>query len=61
MGMNHRLSLVLIALIATACQRNKPMAGGKPLSFWKREATQVSWRPFLGKDTQCWRVSWSAR
>src|SRR5688572_28725578 len=39
--MTRRLTLILVALIAAACQRHEPMAGGKPLSHWKEEATQV--------------------
>src|SRR5687767_13756674 len=39
--MTRRLTLILVALIAAACQRHEPMAGGKPLSHWKKEATQV--------------------
>jgi HEAT repeat protein len=50
MDMNRRLTPFLIALIATACQRNEPMAGGKPLSFWTKEATQVSWMTFWNSD-----------
>jgi HEAT repeat protein len=41
-----RVALVLVALIAAACQRQEPMAGGKPLSHWKKEATQVDWLSF---------------
>lgn len=48
--MNRRLILVLSALVATACQRDEPMAGGKPLGFWKKEATQVSWMSFWNSD-----------
>jgi HEAT repeat protein len=52
MDMNRRLALFLIAVIPTACQRHEPMSGGKPLSHWKKEATQVSWLSFWnsGKD-----------
>jgi HEAT repeat protein len=38
--------VLVLALITAACQRDEPMAGGKPLSFWKKEATQVSWMSF---------------
>lgn len=50
MDMKRRLILFLIALIPAACQRDEPMAGGKPLSFWKQEATQVSLMTFWNSD-----------
>jgi HEAT repeat protein len=33
-------------MLVAGCSRDEPMAGGKPLSHWKKEATQVSWTPF---------------
>lgn len=50
MDMKRRLALLLIALIPAACQRDEPVAGGKPLSYWKKEATQVSWMSFWNSD-----------
>jgi HEAT repeat protein len=46
MDMTRRVTLVLVALTAAACQRHEPMAAGKPLSHWKKEATQVDWLSF---------------
>jgi HEAT repeat protein len=46
MDMKRRLAVLVLALIATACQRAEPVAAGKPLSYWKKEATQVSWMSF---------------
>ncbi|HJU74840.1 MAG TPA: HEAT repeat domain-containing protein [Gemmatimonadaceae bacterium] len=37
-----RVCAALALLLLAACHRNEPMAGGKPLSHWKREATKVS-------------------
>lgn len=50
MDMKPRVTLILVALIAAACQRHEPMAGGKPLSHWKKEATQVSWFSFWNSE-----------
>ena len=50
MDMNRRLALFLVAVISTACQRDEPVAGGKPLSFWKKEATKVSLFSFWNSD-----------
>lgn len=50
MDMHRRLALFLIALVPAACQRDEPVAGGKPLSFWKKEATQVSLMTFWNSD-----------
>jgi HEAT repeat protein len=46
MAMTRRVTVIIVALIAAACQRHEPMAGGKPLSHWKKEATQVDWLSF---------------
>src|SRR5687768_6826209 len=46
MNMTRRVTLILVALIVAACQRHEPMAAGKPLSHWKKEATQVDWLSF---------------
>ena len=46
MDMKRPLAALVLALTAAACQRDEPMAGGKPLSYWKKEATQVSWMSF---------------
>jgi HEAT repeat protein len=47
----HRPCAILVAIAALACQpRDEPMAAGKPLSHWKREATQVSLFTFLNSD-----------
>jgi HEAT repeat protein len=50
MGMRRRLSLLIFALAAAACHRDEPMAGGKPLSYWKKEATKVSLFSFWNSD-----------
>jgi HEAT repeat protein len=51
MIMNRPYAALLLALAVLACQRpDEPMAAGKPLSHWKREATQVSLFTFLNSD-----------
>lgn len=52
MGMRRRPLVLVLALLAAACDRDEPMAGEKPLSHWKKEATQVSFMSFWnsGKD-----------
>ena len=50
MDMSRHVFLVLLALIAAACHDIEPMAGGKPLSFWKKEATKVSLLSFWNSD-----------
>ena len=42
MDMSRHVALAVMALIAAGCHDIEPMAGGKPLSFWKKEATKVS-------------------
>jgi HEAT repeat protein len=42
--------VLVLALLAAACHREEPMAGGKPLRFWKKEATQVSFMSFWNSD-----------
>ena len=42
MNANLRSALIVLALIAASCRHDEPMAGGKPLSYWKKEASQVS-------------------
>ena len=44
--MTRPVAIILAFLIVAACQRHEPMAGGKPLSHWKKEATQVDWLSF---------------
>jgi HEAT repeat protein len=46
MNMTRPVTIILVSLIAAACQRHEPMADGKPLSHWKKEATQVDWLSF---------------
>lgn len=48
--MTRPFALVLLVFAATACQPNEPVAGGKPLSFWMKEATQVSLFTFWNSD-----------
>jgi HEAT repeat protein len=43
--MSRRLAAFLLVVL-TACHRDEPMAGGQPLSYWKKEAQQVSWMTF---------------
>src|SRR5688572_12690980 len=50
MGMRRPLTLLAVILLAAACQRDEPMAGEKPLSYWKKEATQVSFMSFWNSD-----------
>jgi HEAT repeat protein len=46
MNMTRPVTIILVSLIVAACQRHEPMAAGKPLSHWKKEATQVDWLSF---------------
>src|SRR5687768_1373672 len=46
MNMTRPVTIILVFLIVGACQRHEPMAAGKPLSHWKKEATQVDWLSF---------------
>lgn len=46
----RRLWIVFVLAIAAACHRDEPMAGGKPLSHWKKEATKVSFMTFWNSD-----------
>lgn len=46
----RRLLLALALALAAACQRDEPMAGGKPLSHWRKEATKVSFMSFWNSD-----------
>lgn len=42
---------ILLALLLTACfHGDEPMAGGKPLSYWKKEATKVSLFSFWNSE-----------
>jgi HEAT repeat protein len=50
MGMTRPSTALVLALLAAACHRDEPMAGGKPLSYWKKEATQVSLFSFWNSD-----------
>src|SRR5687768_11401503 len=50
MSMTRPSTVLVLALLAAACHRDEPMAGGKPLSFWKKEATQVSLFTFWNSD-----------
>src|SRR5687768_5787134 len=50
MSMRGRSTLLMLALLTAACHREEPMAGGKPLSFWKKEATKVSLFSFWNSD-----------
>jgi HEAT repeat protein len=50
MGMRRRSPVLALALLAAACHRDEPMAGEKPLSHWKKEATQVSFMSFWNSD-----------
>lgn len=47
----RRSVLALMLVLAAACFRgDEPMAGGKPLSHWKKEATKVSFFSFLNSE-----------
>jgi HEAT repeat protein len=50
MGMRRPSTLLALALVVAACRREEPMAGAKPLSYWKKEATQVSFMSFWNSD-----------
>jgi HEAT repeat protein len=47
--MRRSITALLLAL-AVACHRDEPMADGKPLSHWKKEATKVSLFTFWNSD-----------
>ena len=40
--MGRRAVALTLALVVVACRRDEPRAGGRPLSHWREEATQVS-------------------
>jgi HEAT repeat protein len=42
--------LLYITIVTTACHRDEPMIDGRPLSFWKKEARQVSFMSFWNSD-----------
>ena len=53
--MRRGCTVLAVVLLGAGCQRDpEPLAGGKPLSHWKHEATQVSWMSFWNseKDTR---------
>lgn len=42
--------MLMLVMVAAGCRRDEPMIEGKPLSFWKKEAQQVSLFSFWNSE-----------